>query len=79
MKNFFIKNGRVAIDYSVIIVCSIIVFVGLIAMSKNVLYGLIGMCVALVSFFITYFFIYLLIDMHDTLKVIAEQQGGKTE
>lgn len=79
MKNFIIKNGRAVIDISAYIVLAIIVIAGLTTMFQgSFLYGLIGLCMALVGFFITYFFIYLLIDMRDTLKVIAEQ-GGKTE
>ncbi|MBR5940820.1 MAG: hypothetical protein IKZ88_06125 [Neisseriaceae bacterium] len=78
MKNFIIKNGRAVIDISAYIVLAIIVFAGLGAMFQgSFLYGLIGLCMALVGFFITYFFIYLLIDMRDTLKVIAEQNGKK--
>ena len=79
MKNFIIKNGRSVIDISAYIVLAVIVISGLMTMfNGSFLYGLIGLCLALVGFFITYFFIYLLIDMRDTLKTIAEQ-GGKSE
>ncbi|MBR3481989.1 MAG: hypothetical protein IKH45_03760 [Neisseriaceae bacterium] len=78
MKNFIIKNGRAVIDISAYFLLAIIVIAGVMGMFQgSFLYGLIGLVLALVGFFITYFFIYLLIDMRDTLKVIAEQNGKK--
>ena len=80
MKNLIIKNGRAIIDISAYVALVLVVLVALGVMTQaNFFAGIVSLLVGLVGFVLTYFFIYLLIDMRDTLKAIAEQGGIKSE
>lgn len=79
MKNLIIKNGRAIIDISAYVVLVLVVLSAVGVMTQSFVGGIAALLFGLVGFFLTYFFIYLLIDMRDTLKTIAEQGGAKSE
>jgi len=78
MKNFIINSGRILIDISAWIVAAAILICGIAGLlSDEPFVGLLILLFGTIAFVLTYYILYLFIDIKDKLDIIAQHQPKK--
>ena len=75
MKKFIVDFGRGLIDFSAWIVLLLILISGIIMLFANPLAGIGTILIGLIIFVAIYYLIYLLIDIRDLLKEVAQKES----
>lgn len=76
MKKFIVDFGRGLIDFSAWVVLAVIIVAGIMSFFSNEpLLGIGILCIGLILFVASYYFIYLFIDIRDLLKIIVEKDN----
>ena len=80
LKNIILQLGTKFIDIMVLLIFVLLVLASLIAMSQSFLYGLLFLVCGSISLVMSTFFIYLFIDMRESLlKIVDAQQSGAAQ
>ena len=75
MKKFIVTFGRGLIDFSAWIVLLLILISGIVMLFANPLAGIGTILIGLIIFVAIYYLIYLLIDIRDLLKEVAQKES----
>ena len=75
MKKFIVDFGRGLIDFSAWIVLLLILISGIVMLFANPLAGIGTILIGLIIFVAIYYLIYLLIDIRDLLKEVAQKKA----
>lgn len=75
MKKFIVDFGRGLIDFSAWIVLLLILISGIVMLFANPLAGIGTILIGLIIFVAIYYLIYLLIDIRDLLKEVAQKES----